>query len=492
MSRIKLNRTPNYRSKFEAFTYQKKAVEEISNLDYAAIFHEQGLGKTKIAIDLMLYWFEKDELDTVILFVKKGLLKNWEKELATHSHLKPKILSQNKKQNYYIFNSPAKVILCNYEIIISEFERLKLFLNTRSVGTILDESVKIKNPSSELTKTFLKLSTLFKKRIIMSGTPIANRPYDIWSQIKFLDFGNSLGNNFNKFKREHNLSNDLFERKNKRDEFEKNLSTLFNKISSFTIRETKKSGIIELPQKVYKSIKTEWESRQYEIYNQIKNEERLIIIKHGIPTEDNSEELLKRLIRLVEVTSNPKLIDDSYQNEPGKFSYLMDVLNNVILNNEKAIIWSSFIKNVDWLYYELSEYGTVRLHGKMNIDERNKSIDSFLDDSRIKILVATPGAAKEGLTLTVSNHVIFYDRGFSLDDYLQAQDRIHRISQKKPCYIYNLVMSDSIDEWIDILLQSKDLAAKLGQGDISEEFYKSQISYNFGEIIRNILGINEI
>ena len=69
--------------------------------------------------------------------------------------------------------------------------------------------------------------------------------------------------------------------------------------------------------------------------------------------------------------------------------------------------------------------------------------------------MATPGAAKEGLTLTCANHAIFYDRSFSLDDYLQAQDRIHRISQTRECYIHNMIATDTVDEWVDILLTAK-------------------------------------
>ena len=74
---------------------------------------------------------------------------------------------------------------------------------------------------------------------------------------------------------------------------------------------------------------------------------------------------------------------------------------------------------------------------------------------------------KEGLTLTVANHAVFYDRSFSLDDYLQAQDRIHRISQEKPCHVKNLVAAGTVDCWVDALLAAKHLAAQLGQGDIT-------------------------
>ena len=77
----------------------------------------------------------------------------------------------------------------------------------------------------------------------------------------------------------------------------------------------------------------------------------------------------------------------------------------------------------------------------MKIADRNQSVERFRTDD-YKIMFATPASAKEGLTLTMANHVIFYDRGFSLDDYLQAQDRIHRISQKK-----NLLCPQHHNEW---------------------------------------------
>lgn len=79
------------------------------------------------------------------------------------------------------------------------------------------------------------------------------------------------------------------------------------------------------------------------------------------------------------------------------------------------------------------------------------------------MLIATPAAAKEGLTLTVANHAVFYDRSFSLDDYLRAQDRIHRISQTRTCFVTNLIASHSIDEWVDVLLRPNTSLPSLGR-----------------------------
>ena len=103
------------------------------------------------------------------------------------------------------------------------------------------------------------------------------------------------------------------------------------------------------------------------------------------------------------------------------------------------------------------------------------------------ILIATPGAAKEGLTLTVANHAIFYDRSFSLDDYLQAQDRIHRISQQRPCFVHNLIANHTIDEWVDVLLNAKYLAAQMAQGDVDADKFNESFRNDVAEVLSQVL-----
>lgn len=131
MSRIVSRIATNYNSKTEAFQYQLQAFLTIRDLDYSAIFHEQGLGKTKIAVDLMLYWLKHRDIDTVMIVTKKQLVKNWENELAIHTYIKPKVLSSNRADNFYVLNSPAKVIITNFETLSTDKGRIKLFLNCR-------------------------------------------------------------------------------------------------------------------------------------------------------------------------------------------------------------------------------------------------------------------------------------------------------------------------------------------------------------------------
>jgi SNF2 family DNA or RNA helicase len=488
---LKLIREPALTAKHRGFAYQLEAVDAIKNLEYAAIFHEQGLGKTKIGVDLTLLWLKQSVVDSVLIVTKKGLIQNWRDEVALHSHLKPRLLTQDKRGNFHAFNSPVRIYLAHYEVLRSEQKRLSLFLKTRKVAVFLDEAQKIKNPESNVAKTLFALSSGFERRIIMTGTPIANRPYDIWSQIYFLDHGKSLGTDFKAFRESLDLSNDLGQDREKQTSFEDTLSGLFRKIESFSVRETKKSAGIKLPGKEIRNVSVDLEARQTEIYERFRKDFAAIVVRDGAPVLDDAEEVLKRLLRLVQVASNPRLVDEAYHAVPAKYPVLESILGEIAGAGEKAIVWSSFTENVDWLTRELQPFGAVRVHGKMNIEDRNRSIQNFKKKPEHKILVATPAAAKEGLTLTVANHAVFFDRSFSLDDYLQAQDRIHRISQTKTSYITNLVARDTVDEWVDVLLSAKQLAAALGQGDISKRVYQSEASYDFGEMVREILGIHE-
>lgn len=320
----------------------------------------------------------------------------------------------------------------------------------------------------------------------MTGTPVANRPYDMWAQIFFLDNGESLGRNFSEFKAQNDLSNDLSDDEAKRKRFEDSVASIFRKIKDFSVRETKDSGIIHLPDKIYHNLYIHFEQKQASMYETVRTEMQLAVKKDGISRIDESEEVIKRLLRLVQIASNPKLIDENYDQICAKELLLDKVLSRVFAAEEKVIVWSIFTENIDYYCKKYKHKNAVKITGKMTIEDRNKSVDRFKNGDA-QVLFATPQSAKEGLTLTVANNAIFYDRGFNLDDYLQAQDRIHRISQTKDCNIYNLMIEDSVDVWIDLLLQAKQKAAFLAQGDINLDNYKNIADYSFGDIVNEIL-----
>lgn len=489
---LRLKFEPRLDAKKEAFPYQKEAVDFVTSLNYAAIFHEQGLGKSKIAIDSILHWLSVKEVDTVVIFTKKILVANWKRELEAHSYLRPSVLTESSRDNYFVFTAPTRIIICHFEVAKKEMDRFKIWLTTRRVAAVLDESAKIKNPDSALTRAYFELAPLFKKRVIMTGTPVANRPYDIWAQIYFLDQGLSLGTDFDEFKRNTDFSRELGHDAIELSQFGNRLNAINKAIANFSIRETKNSGRIELPAKEFIVIPTHWEPQQNELYRQVKEDLRATVIRDGQIVSDDQESILKRLLRLIQIASNPKLVDESYEGEPGKVKPLYDLVSQIVQAGEKVIIWTTFNENCEYLTKKLKPFGSLALHGKLPIERRNSVVKWFLENESDRVLVATPGAAKEGLTLTVANHVVFYDRTYSLDDYLQSQDRIHRVSQTKTCYVYTMLMEDSVDEWIDALIEEKSLAAKLAQGDITEEYYLTMATMSFFEILDRVLKQDQI
>ena len=86
-----------------------------------------------------------------------------------------------------------------------------------------------------------------------------------------------------------------------------------------------------------------------DMYRQVRESLRAIVIQDGELMSDDSDLVLKRLLRLVQVTSNPNLIDASYQVEPGKLEVLLKLVSSIIRDGEKCLVWTSFIANLEWL-----------------------------------------------------------------------------------------------------------------------------------------------
>jgi SNF2 family DNA or RNA helicase len=468
----------NYTLKTNPFSHQIEATEYLAKNTNSAIFDEQGLGKTKIVIDAICRNLKEGIIDGALIVCKKSLIDTWKEEIELHSYLKSIVLRGSKNQKGQNYMGFAHFYLINYESVNNEVERLSKFMKIRKFALVLDESHTIKNPSSKSTNALWKLSKYARKRIIVSGTPVANKPVDLWAQYYFLDEGLLLGNNFQDFAKKYSVD---FKDKNTIDE--NNFSNLKEIIGMNSIRRTK-AMVLELPEKIFVDKLVKIQGKQLKLYTTLK-EELIIEIQNidGNIVLDESNDILKKLIRLIQIASNPYLIDKSYDEIPAKFLILDEYINDIVRNEEKGIIWSSFVDNIKTLSNRYKEHNALMIHGDVPIEKRNLIIRSFKHDIDCKILVANPAAAREGLTLTVANNAIYLDRNFNLVDYLQSQDRIHRISQKKKCQIVKLIAEDTIDVFVDEILRRKKEVANFIQGDkskldIRDEFTKEElISY---------------
>lgn len=479
--RAKMKYIFNYRTKTIPFPHQLEAIEYIINHNSIALFDEQGLGKTKMVIDALCVNMEQGTLDGALIICKKHLIGNWKEEIETHSYLKYIVLQGSKSSRGLNFMGYAQFYIINYESVISEVKRLSMFLKIRKMAIVLDESHKIKNPYSKTAKSVFTIKDMSIKRIIITGTPIANKPIDLWSQFYFLDNGMLLGNNFEEFKQKYSIDLREIGIRNDKNRF----IELKDKILSNSIRRLK-DNVLELPEKVYINKYVYIKEKQKVTYEKLKNELYIEIVNiKGEKIIDESSNILKKLLRLAQIASNPFLIDKSYNETPAKYPILDKLVSEIVEKNEKVIIWSSFVDNIRILRKRYLKYGVLTLYGKVLIERRDEIIKLFKKDSDIKVLIANPSVAKEGLTLTSANNAIYLDRNFNLVDYLQSQDRIHRISQTKTCNIYKIIAKHTIDEYVDDIIYKKQKLAGFVQGDSTD--IEINVSLTKEEII-NILG----
>jgi len=445
-----------YSPKTLPLDHQIEAIEFIADQQTAALFDEQGLGKTKIIIDSLSREMEQNIIQGVMVVAPLSLVYNWEQEVLKHSYLLPIVIRGSKRERRYKLLTGANFYILNYETVVAQLIRMKRFCRSRKVAIVLDESARIKNPNTKTAQALIEIAPFAAKRIIVTGTPVANKPIDIWAQFYFLDQGKLLGSSIKEFKEKYNEDS---------PDYNEKLNHLRGIINANSIRRTK-DAVLELPEKIYKNVIVELKGQQLDLYNKLRDELKIeITCLDGTKVIDEAENILKRLLRLVQLASNPSLVDKKFSDDPVKFPIIEKIVNSAVLDGDKIIIWSCFIENILVLKNRLKRFNPLIIYGDVAVAERAIRVAKFQNEGKNKVLIANPSAAKEGLTLTRANHAVYLDRNFSLTDYLQSQDRIHRISQTKRCIISKIIARNTIDEYIDRIIEFKSEIAKFVQGD---------------------------
>ena len=291
---------------------------------------------------------------------------------------------------------------------------------------------------------------------MLTGTPVANKPQDLWSQVFFLDDGDALGITFEQFRARYCTA----------DRGYKNVGELRDRLTGLSLRRLK-DCTLQLPNKNFSRVQVALTGRQKEMYADMRNELELWVQSmSGEQVLKEAEAILARLVRLAQLASNPGLLDAGYDEIPAKFAALDDLLSGYMEDrDQKVIVWTSFVDNISALAERYRAHSPVTLCGEMDTDTRNRAVKAFRQEKQVRLLIANPAAAREGLTLTEANIAIYLDRTFNLVDYLQSQDRIHRISQTRPCEILLIVAKSTIDEFINYSLEQKHRLAKFTQSD---------------------------
>lgn len=395
--------------KFDYFNFQKAGIVFGINNKNVLIADDTGLGKTVQAIGILN---NLESFGTVLIVCPKTPMLNWRNELKTWLIEPREIIVCDSKSE---IKNDNKIYIINYDILA------KVKISSVDV-LIADEVHYAKNKTAQRSKTFYNIKT--NRKIYLSGTPIMNRPSEIYHIIKSLD-KNVFGTQFEFWKRYC----DLKETKWGIDHSgASNLEELNHKLrSSVMIRRMKNEVLKDMPDKIRQVIKFEGNQKLIEkemlMYSNAKKDKFEI---------GNMADIIK-LRQEIAIKKIPQILD---------------YVNDTIENEDKLIIFAHHKEVVQILEKELSKNNiVVKIDGSVSQEERQKAVDDF-QKGTANIFIGSIRACSEAITLTASNHVIFAEIDWTPGKNIQAEDRAYRIGQKNTVNITYLVYENSVDEYI--------------------------------------------
>lgn len=456
----------NIAFKTKPFPHQLDGIRFGLNHDRFLLCDDQGLGKTLQIIDLVECLGDKVQKALIICGVN-SLKYNWREEVSKHSNEKGYVLGTRYRKNgkEYLGSTKDKINdlsnLPDHKYIITNIETLRLgakkigkykydfpiankikeLCNDGTIGMIaFDECHRAKDSTSLQGKAMLEISA--PHMIAMSGTPLMNSPIDLYFPIKWLGYEN---HSLFEFKRHYCRLGGY-------NDAEilgyKNLDELRSLVDQIMLRRLK-TEVLDLPDKIEKLEYVEMSSKQSKLYLEIQENTKTLI--HQIRMSNNP---LSMLLRLRQVTGWCGIIDESIQ-ESAKMQRMIELVEDIVSNNQKAIIFSNWTSITEVAVKLLSKYNPAYITGDVKQEERMNEVDRFQNDERCKVIIGTIGAMGTGLTLTSAQNVIFLDEPWTKALKNQAEDRAHRIGTKGTVSIITLMCKDTIDDRIHDLIEKK-------------------------------------
>lgn len=478
--------------KTKPYKHQLECLNKFDGREYYALLAEMGTGKTWIIINDVADLWRKCKCNSMLVFAPNGVHLNWIKELEKHmpddiDYISASWIANGKKAEreeielLYENNSNClRIFTMNWESLqhkkgIEAAERF--LLSSKKLMIVCDESDAAKNPSAKRTKNLMKLgkhSNCIYRRI-MTGTPVNNAPFDIFSQFKFLDEKILQTSSFWAFKAEYAemiRGGPLFDHIKKRSgrgipqivakgaggrPKYRNLDRLSALIAPHSFR-VLKSDCLDLPDKIYKTVYFNLTPQQQEAYRLMEKECRMVFENEVTPVEK-----LVSIMKLSQITSGYYIHPSSkepvrIEGDTPKLNMLIERVQSIVDSGNQVIIWARYRIEIKDIVARLGDIKCVQYHGGVKKKDRMDAIDAF-EYGDVPVFVGNQQAGGTGINLVAASYVIYFSNNFSLRDRLQSEDRAHRIGQTKNVTYINIAAKGTIDETvIGALMNKKDVA----------------------------------
>ena len=474
----------DFHFKTKPFEHQKAGVIKGLNCNRWFLGDEQGLGKTKQIIDIAVARKIKYGYKHCLIVCGVNTLKwNWVNEIEKHSYEQSWILGQKTLKNGKTkigssndkFRDLQRIEELPYFIITNvESFRDNAFANmiqslckSNEINMIAaDEMHKMKNPTSQQTKGFLKANA--ECDLGMPGTPLMNSPLDLYVILRWLGYESHA---FYSFKNHYCVMGGY-------GGYEvvgfKNMEQLTQQVQTIMLRRLK-DDVLDLPEKLYVDEYVDLLPNQEKVYKEVTTEIKSHIDK--ILLDSNP---LASLIRLRQATGYTGILSTDIQ-ESAKLNRMMDLVEEAVSNKQKVLIFTNWTQITDVAYRMLkTSFDVSQITGDTPDYNRQHIVDTFQNTPEIQVLIGTIGAMGTGLTLTKGTVIIFLDEPWNKALYEQAVDRAHRIGQKNKITIYNLLTKGTIDERIHQLVYKK--------GKMSDAIIDGKLNGSISETFMYLLG----
>ena len=402
---------------FPLRSYQWEGVDFLRFRQSALLADEMGLGKT-VQTAVALKSARKD-FRRVLLVAPTSLCLNWQRELETWAHgLTVRRVMGNAKDRAMTYRLPIQVLIASYEQIRSDASRIHGDVSFDLV--VLDEAQRIKNLESG---TSLACRIIPRRRSwALTGTPLENRPRDLVAIFRF-------------------VKPQLLRASMSRSEMHEAMNGYF-------LRRTKAEVLGDLPPILTKEIRLELGQAQRRLYDRVWNN------RHQ--TAHQSEPFQESANMLAILTKLKQLCNFEIESgESAKLDVIRSLLDTVAANCEKVLIFSQYVKSLEWLS-ERIEMPHLIYHGGLSLDAKDRVLENFRKRDGPQALLMSLQAGGVGLNLQEASMVILLDRWWNPAIENQAIQRAHRFGRKTPLQVVRFLVEDSVEERILEILQEKE------------------------------------
>lgn len=539
------------------YKHQEIALERYRKASAIPLFFDPGTGKTLTSLLIAEAKYNAGEIDALLVIAPNGVHKQWAVEEI------PKWLSDvnttvqwRKNKKLFFVEGALNIVCINIEQFSTKTKYLDYvdWVNSHKAMIILDEATRIKNPKAIRTqrllyefnhvvrrgKTILSSEPKTVARAILTGTPVTNGPFDVWSMFEFLQPG-YFGINWYGFQNKYGMfhaiqvngrviriliNEDAWEQIKACDSFEKanalygvNLSTYdmiqqqdsyqgpFKNVEQLRDKMleiamfVKIEDCIDMPDRVYNRKLLDMSLEQARVYNEL--ETYFIATYKDEKVEAKSK--LTAYIRLQQIASGFVSSEQVPEEEiedppPNKIVWFDDLpkIDQLQVDCEEivgstdnptgqVIVVCHFSAEAEKIFDSLQAAG---YHCCLQTGwKKVGSIDGF-KQGKYSIMVANIRVISMGFNLQeLCHHMIFYSNTFSLEDRIQVEARIYRAGQKQKCIYIDYVMKDTIDMKVYAALkQKKQLADYIRETSVKDMLTKRDEVFNDEYELRTING----